>query len=80
VLELVRADRFEGLPDRSAETVTGPGGLAPRMSMVMASGHGACAAAIFSATMGPASEALPVLLLIRRAVSSAGACSTGGYR
>ena len=52
---------------------TGRATLAPRMSMVMAYGHGACAAAICSATTGPASEALPVLLLIRRAVTSAGA-------
>ncbi len=43
------------------------------VSMLTASGHGACAAAIFSATMGHASEAPSVRVLIRRAVSSAGA-------
>jgi len=57
----------------SAEPVTGPGGLPLLVSMVTASGHGVCAAAIFPATMGSASEALPVLLRIRHAVTSAGA-------
>ena len=57
----------------SAGQLAGSRGSLPLMSMMMASGHGACTAAILVATQGSASEELSVRLLMRRAVSAGGA-------